>query len=82
MKKKHVTKIEIIVLNVIRIGTNCLYTQTRLSDGCSGLMLFFSQRVCQALHRQRSLQLVGTSCTSGVSFAARGYLLLDGSKAW
>ena len=32
--------------------------------------------------RRRSLQLVGTSRTLGVSFAAREYLLLDGSKAW
>ena len=30
--------------------------------------------------RQRSLQLVGTSCTFCVPFAAREYLLLDGPK--
>ena len=31
--------------------------------------------------RQRSLHLVGTSCTSGVPFAALGYLLLNGYTA-
>ena len=46
----HVTKMRFIVLKVIPIGI-IPDTQTRLSDGCSGLMLFLSQRVCQALHK-------------------------------
>ena len=42
MKKKHVPKMRFIVLTVIPIGI-IPDTQTRLSDGCSGLMLFLSQ---------------------------------------
>ena len=75
MKKKHATKMRFVVLKIIPTGV-IPDTQTRLSDGCSGLMLFSSHS------RQRSLQLVGTSCTFGVPFAARVYLPLDGPKAW
>ena len=49
MMRTHVTKMRFIVLKVIPIGI-IPDTQIRLSDGCSGLMLFLSQRVCQALH--------------------------------
>ena len=42
MKKKHVTKMKFIVLKVIPIGI-IPDSQTRLSDGCSELMLFPSR---------------------------------------
>ena len=80
VKKKHVTKMRFTVLKIIPFGI-IPDTQTRLSDGCSGLTLFPSQRTVRHHTRQRSLQLVGTSCTFGVPFAAWEYLLLDGYNA-
>ena len=75
MKNKHVTKMRFIVLTVIPIGI-IPDTQTRLSDGCSGLMLFLSQRVCQALYKTEASSACGCElyfwyvlCSSGVPAA-------------
>ena len=46
----YVTKMRFIVLKIIPTST-IPDAQTRSSDGRSGLMLFPSQRICQALHK-------------------------------
>ena len=81
MKKKHVSKMRFIVFKVIPIRI-IPDTQTRLSDGCSGLMLFPHNALVKHCTRQRSLQFVGMSCAFGVLSAAREYLLLEGPQAW
>ena len=80
MKKKHVTKIWLIVLKVIPIGI--IPTQTRLSDGCSGLALFFSHLTCQALHKTEVSSACGYELYFGCVICSSGYLPLDGHTAW
>ena len=85
MKKKHVTKMRFIVLAVIPIGI-IPDTQTRLSDGCSGL--FLSQRVCHALYKTEVSSACGYElsfwyvlCSSGV-LAARWIQSLVAPSKW
>ena len=73
LKKKHATKTRFIVLNAMPIGI-IPDTQIRLSDGCSGLMLFSSQRICQTLHKTEVSSACGyelyfwcATCSLGVS---------------
>ena len=47
--KSHLTKMRFFVLKIIPIR-QISDTQIRLSDDCSGLMLFSSQRICHTLH--------------------------------
>ena len=72
MKKIHVTKTRPIVLNIIPIST-IPDAQALSSDGCSGLMLFPSQRICQTLHKTEVSSACGYElyfwcalCRSGV----------------
>ena len=81
MKKKHATKMRFIVLKVIPI---CIIpdTQTRLSDGRSGLTLFPSQLTCQAPHKTEVSSACGYELYFWCALRSSVYLLLDGPKAW
>ena len=60
----------------------CNKNQVHRLEGCSGLTLFSHSSLVRHYIRQKSLQIAGTICTFGVSFAGRVHLLLDGYKAW
>ena len=69
------SKMRFIVLKVIPIWYRSPILRPACLTAVLGSRSSPSQRTCQTHHtRQRSLQLVGTSCTFGVPFAAREYL--------